>query len=81
VVLVYLTDVTAIARQLQSAPSRPIILPVLIRPSKTELAGAQKQYDFVVKATADEFEYLTAIDEAMKLKLKQAPNPDQRRSS
>jgi len=34
-----------------------------------------------LKATADEFEYLTAIDEAMKLKLKQVPHPDQRRSS
>jgi hypothetical protein len=81
VVLVYLTDVAAIARQLQSAPSRPVILPVLVRPSKAELAAAQKQYHFAVKATADEFEYLTAIDEAMKLKLKQGPNPDQRRSS
>ena len=81
VVLVYYTDVTGVARQLQSAPSRPVILPVLVKPSKADLAAAQKQYPFALKATADEFEYLTAIDEAMKLKLKQVPHPDQRRSS
>src|SRR5215475_813282 len=34
VVLVYYTDVTGVARQLQSAPSRPVILPVLVKPSK-----------------------------------------------
>jgi ABC-type amino acid transport substrate-binding protein len=70
VVLVYFADVAGIARQLQSAPSRPVILPVLIKPSKAEFAAAQNQYKFALKAAADEFEFLTAIDEAMKAKLR-----------
>ena len=70
VVLVDFTDVTAITRQLQSAPSKPVILPILVKPSKTELAAAQKEYKFALKATAPDFEYLTAIDEAMKSRLK-----------
>ncbi len=70
VVLVYFADLAGIARQLQSGPSRPVILPVLINPSKAEFAAAQKQYKFALKAAADEFEFLTAIDEAMKAKLR-----------
>jgi hypothetical protein len=70
VVLVDFTDVAAITRHLQSAPSRPVILPILVKPSKAELAAAQKEYKFVLKATDADFEYLTAIDEAMKSRLK-----------
>jgi ABC-type amino acid transport substrate-binding protein len=70
VVLVSFADLAGIARQLQSAPSKPIILPVLVQPSKAEFAAAQKEYRFALKAAADEFEYLTVIDQAMKVKLR-----------
>ena len=70
VVLVDFADLAGITRQLQSAPSKPVILPILVKPSKAELAAAQKEYKFALKSTADDFEYLTAIDEAMKSKLK-----------
>jgi ABC-type amino acid transport substrate-binding protein len=70
VVLVSFADLAGIARQLQSAPSRPAVLPVLIKPSKAEFAAAQNQYKFALKAAADEFEVLAAIDEAMKAKLR-----------
>jgi ABC-type amino acid transport substrate-binding protein len=70
VVLVDFADLAGITRQLQSAPSKPVILPILVKPSKTALAAAQKEYKFALKASADDFEYLTAIDEAMKLRLK-----------
>jgi ABC-type amino acid transport substrate-binding protein len=70
VVLVYFADLAGIARQLQSAPSRPVILPVLTKSSKAEFAAAQDQYKFALKAAADEFEFLAAIDEAMKAKLR-----------
>lgn len=70
VVLVYFADLAGIARQLQSAPSRPVILPVLTKPSKGEYAAAQNQYKFALRAAADEFEFLTTIDEAMKAKLR-----------
>jgi ABC-type amino acid transport substrate-binding protein len=70
VVLVELGDLTGIARELQSAPSKPAILPILVKPSKAELTAVQKEYRFALKASADDFEYLTAIDEAMKVKLR-----------
>lgn len=70
VVLVEFADLSGIARQLQVAPSKPVVLPILVKPSKAELAAAQKEYKVALKATADDFEYLAAIDEAMKLRLK-----------
>jgi ABC-type amino acid transport substrate-binding protein len=73
VVLVAFADLAGITRELQSAPSNPVILPILVKPSKAELSAAQKEYKFALKASADDFEYLTAIDEAMKLRLKAGP--------
>ena len=70
VVLVSIADLAGIARQLQSAPSKPIILPVLVQPSRAEFAAARKEYGFALKGAADESEYLTAIDQAMKAKLR-----------
>jgi ABC-type amino acid transport substrate-binding protein len=70
VVLVNFGDLGGITRLLQSAPSKPIIVPILFKPSKAELAAALKEYRFALKAPADEFQYLSAIDEAMKARLK-----------
>jgi ABC-type amino acid transport substrate-binding protein len=70
VLLVDFADLAGITPQLQSAPSKPVILPVIVRPSKASFAAAQKEYKFMLKAGADHFEYLAAIDEAMKSKLK-----------
>jgi ABC-type amino acid transport substrate-binding protein len=70
VVLLDFADLAGIAGELQSAPSRPVILPVLVKPSRAEFAAAQREYKFALKATTDEFEYLTVIDEAMKVKLR-----------
>jgi ABC-type amino acid transport substrate-binding protein len=70
VVLVEFGDLAGIAQELQSAPSKPAILPILVRPSKAELTAVQKEYRFALKAGADDFEYLTSIDEAMKVKLR-----------
>ena len=70
VVLADFADVAGITRQLQSAPSKPVVLPVLLKPSKAELAAAQREYKFALKGPADEIQYLTAIDEAMKLRLR-----------
>jgi ABC-type amino acid transport substrate-binding protein len=70
VVLVDFGDLGRITRLLQSAPSKPSILPILFKPSKAELAAAQREYKFVLKAPADETQYLIAIDEAMKFRLR-----------
>jgi ABC-type amino acid transport substrate-binding protein len=70
VVLVDAADLSAITRELQSAPSKPVIVPIFVKPSKAEFAAAQKEYTFALKAGGDDFEYVAAIDEAMKLQLK-----------
>jgi len=70
VVLADFAELGEIARELHSAPSNPIMLPVLFKPTKAELAAAQREYKVAVKAPADEVQYLTAIDEAMKLRLR-----------
>jgi ABC-type amino acid transport substrate-binding protein len=70
VVLVNFADLGEITRLLQSAPSRPVIVPILFKASKAEFAAAQKDYKFALKAPADEFQFLTAIDEAMKLRVR-----------
>ena len=70
VVLVDFGDLRGITRLLESAPSKPVVLPILFKPSKAEFAAAQREYKFVLKAPADEIQCLTAIDEAMKLRLR-----------
>ena len=70
VVLADFADLAGITRQLQSATSRPVVLPILLKPSKAELAAAQREYKFAIKGPADEIQYLTAIDEAMKSRLR-----------
>ena len=75
VMLVDFTDIASITQHLQSASSRPVILPILVKPSKAALAAAQKEYKFALRASADDFEYLMAIDQAMKLRLKTGAKP------
>jgi len=70
VVLADFADLAGITRELQSAPSKPVVLPILFKPSKAELAAAQREYKFVLKAPTDEVQYLRAIDEAMKVRLR-----------
>ena len=70
VVLADFADLAGINRQLQSAPSKPVVLPVLFKPSKAELTAAQREYKFALKAPGDEVQYIAAIDEAMKLRLR-----------
>ena len=70
VVLVGFGDLAGIAQELQSAPSKPAVLPILVKPSKAELTAVRKEYRFALKAGADDFEYLTSIDGAMRVKLR-----------
>jgi ABC-type amino acid transport substrate-binding protein len=70
VVLADFGELTGISRDLQSAPSKPVIVPVLNKASKDDLAAAHREYKFALKASADEIQYLKAIEEAMKLRSK-----------
>jgi hypothetical protein len=70
VVLADFGELTGISRELQSAPTKPVIVPVLYKASKDDLAAVHREYKLALKASADEIQYLAAIDEAMKLRLK-----------
>lgn len=70
VLLVDFADLAGITSTLQSASWKPVILPVMLKPSKAGLAAALKDYKFALKAGDGDFEYVRAIDEAMKARLK-----------
>lgn len=70
VVVADFAQIGGIIQQLQQAPSKPILLPVLSKPSKAELSAAQKDYKYALKASSDEFQFLTTIDAAMKSRFK-----------
>ncbi len=72
VVLVDFSEAATLAERVASLSSRPLVIPVMYRPSKAELAEAQKHFPFVVKAPANSTQHLEAIDEAMKSKLRAA---------
>ena len=70
VVLADIGELAGITRELQSAPSRPVVLPILFKPSRAEFSAAQREYQFALKVPADDIQYLIAIDEAMKSRLR-----------
>jgi hypothetical protein len=70
VVVADLADIAGITRQLQEAPSKPVVLPVLFKPSKAELSAAQKDYKFALQTPSNEIQFLTTIDAAMKYRSK-----------
>jgi len=70
VVLGDFAELAPVARELQSAASKPVVLPILFKPSKADFAAAQKEYKLALKAPADQIQLLTAIDEAMKLRVR-----------
>lgn len=53
-----------------SAPSKPVLLPVVFRASKEEQSAAQKKYHCLFKAPGNPESYLAAIDQAMDWKLR-----------
>ena len=69
-VLADISDASDLEQQAQSAPSRPAVLPVVFKPTKTEAAAAEKRYQCVLKTPDKTAHYLATIDEAMELRLK-----------
>jgi ABC-type amino acid transport substrate-binding protein len=72
VVLADVADAADISQRLQSAPSKPIMVPVMFKPSKAALNAVQREYGYALNASGDEIQYLSAIHEAMKFRLKAA---------
>lgn len=69
-VLADVADAESLEQQVRSAPSSPMMLPVVYKPSKAEETAAGKKFRFVLKAPGNAERYLAAIDKAMEQKLK-----------
>jgi len=70
IVLADLTDASALEQPVQTAPSKPIILPVVYNGTKAEAAAAEKRYGCVLKTPGRTGHYLATIDKALELKAK-----------
>ena len=69
-VLVEPSDADGLAQEIRSAPSKPLVLPVLYRPTKAEATAVEKKFHCLLKAPDSSSHYLSAIDEAMEVRLK-----------
>jgi hypothetical protein len=63
-------DADKLQREAQSAPSKPVVLPVVYQSSKAAAAEAEKKFHCVLTAPNSPGRYLLAIDRAMEFKLK-----------
>jgi hypothetical protein len=70
VVLADIADADAIEQVARAASPGTVVVPVLYNPSGAELAGAERQYSCVLKASRKNDDLLSVIDEAMKSKAK-----------
>ena len=67
-------DAPRIKKDLQSAASKPVLLPILYKPTKTVEAEAEKQYACLIKPHAmTKYDALAEIDRLMQLKLTGSP--------
>lgn len=69
-VLADIADADGLEQAARSAPSRPLVLPVVYKPTKPEQTAAEKKFHLLLKAPGNTGQYLAAIDHAMELRLK-----------
>ena len=69
-VLADVSDAEGLEEQVRSAPSMPLMLPIVYKSNKTEVAAAEKRFHRVLKAPSNGDTYLAALDDAMEHRLK-----------
>ncbi len=69
ILLADVADAPALEQTAQSAPSKPVLLPVVYNGTKAEAAAAEKRYGCALKAPGKTAHYLAAIDKAMESRL------------
>ena len=69
VVVVGLSDATILESEVEAAPGRPLLLPLLYKPNNDQLAAAHKQFSCAFNADKNN-QILRMLDEAMKNKQK-----------
>ena len=73
VVLADVTDAEGLEQQVGSAPSKPTLLPVIYKATKSEATAVKQKFRSVLKAPGSSGDYLAAIDAAMKVRLQDGP--------
>jgi hypothetical protein len=70
IVLTVLSEANSLAGVVAAAPSKPLLIPLVFKGAKSEIATAEKQYQCVLKAPNRVGHYLATVDKAMDLKSK-----------
>ena len=76
IVLVVLSGASSLEAVVAAAPSKPILLPLVFKGAKAEIAMAEKQYRCVLKAPNRVGHYLATVDKAMDMKSKRDSKPN-----
>jgi hypothetical protein len=68
-ILTDVADAERMSKQAAGAPSKPTVLPVMYQPTKEEVAAIQKNYQCRLTSGDHADRYLSAIDNAMKIRV------------
>jgi hypothetical protein len=69
VILTDVADAERLSKRAAGAPSKPTVLPVMYQPTKEEAAAIQKNYQCRLTSGDRADRYLSAIDNAMKIRV------------
>ena len=69
-VLVDVSDVEAIKPKAEQSPSKPMVLPLMYKPTKAEAEAVKTRYRTELKSTDRPERYLSAIDHEMQARMK-----------
>ena len=72
VLLTDAADADRLAVQADSAPTRPRVLPVMLKPSKEEAKVIEARFQYLLTSGDRSLKYLSVIDETMKARKKKA---------
>lgn len=65
-VLADVTDAPALRREANASSSRPVVLPLLYKPTAEELSAAEKEANCMVRPSTKSRDLLAVVDETMK---------------
>jgi hypothetical protein len=72
VVLAGLAEVPGVQKEIEAAVSKPAVVPMIFNGTKADVAAAKKHYHCVVKNPNNGDEYLDAIEEVMRSRMRVA---------
>jgi len=78
VVFTDLAEAARLEQQIETLPSKPVVVPVVSKETKAEISAAKKQYKCLVTHPHSGDYYLDAIDEAFRSKVHLLPNKAQK---